>query len=58
MRFRAGDLAFTASVTEAHDEPSPQTGAPLKWLTIQFRAQTDEMHEQALYRATSPSNTP
>ena len=27
MRFRAGGLAFTASVTEVHEEPSPQTGA-------------------------------
>ena len=32
MRFRAGKLAFTASVTEVHEEPSPHTGAPLKWL--------------------------
>src|SRR5215207_8077114 len=52
MRFRADEFAFTASVTEAHDEPSPQTGAPLKWLTIQFRAQTDEVHAQALVAAT------
>jgi hypothetical protein len=55
MHFRAGDLAFTASVTEVHDEPSPQTGAPLKWLTIQFRAQTDEAHEQALAAASERS---
>jgi hypothetical protein len=55
MRFQTGELAFTASVTEAHDEPSTQTGAPLKWLTIQFRAQTDEAHEQALAAATERS---
>jgi len=55
MRFQTGELAFTASVTEAHDEPSTQTGAPLKWLTIQFRAQSDEMHEQALEAATERS---
>jgi hypothetical protein len=55
MRFRAGDLAFTASVTEVHEEPSPQTGAPLKWLTIQFRAQTEELHEQALAAANDGS---
>jgi len=55
MKFKTGELAFTASILEVRDEPSAQTGAPLKWLTIQFRAQSDEMHELALAAASERS---
>jgi hypothetical protein len=48
MKFRAGALEFNAAVAEASESPSPQTGDPLRTLTIQFRAQKIEMHEQAL----------
>lgn len=48
MKFRAGDLEFSATVSESSDLVSPQSGAQLKALTIQFRAQKSGMHEQAL----------
>jgi hypothetical protein len=51
VKFRAGDLEFNATVAESSDFPSPQTGDPLRALTIQFRAQKDAMHEQALVQA-------
>jgi hypothetical protein len=51
MRFRAGELEFNATVAEASESPSPQTGDPLRALTIQFRAQKVPMHEQALVEA-------
>ncbi len=51
MKFRAGELEFNASVVEANQSPSSQTGDPLQSLTIQFRAQKAEMHEQALLEA-------
>jgi hypothetical protein len=51
MKFRAGALEFNATVAEASESPSPQTGDPLRTLTIQFRAQKAAMHEQALDQA-------
>lgn len=51
MRFRAGELEFNATVAEANQLQSPQTGEPLRSLTIQFRAQKATMHEQALLEA-------
>src|SRR5712692_8084712 len=51
MKFRAGELEFNATVAEASESPSPQTGDPLRSLTIQFRAQKLPMHEQALVEA-------
>src|SRR5258708_37362777 len=54
LKFRAGELAFTATVAEASEAPSPQTGDPLRTLTIQFRAQKMPMHEQVLLAAVQP----
>src|SRR6266851_8248818 len=51
MKFRAGELEFNATIAEASESPSPQTGDPLRTLTIQFRAQKVPMHEQALIEA-------
>ena len=51
MKFRAGELEFNANVAESSEAPSPQTGDPLRALTIQFRAQKISMHEQALEQA-------
>ena len=51
MRFKAGELEFNATVADASESPSPQTGDPLRVLTIQFRAQKVPMHEQALDEA-------
>jgi hypothetical protein len=51
MRFRAGSLEFNATVAEASEAPSPQTGDLLRSLIIQFRAQKATMHEQALQEA-------
>jgi len=51
MRFRAGALEFNATIAEASESPSAQTGQPLRTLTIQFRAQQASMHEQALDEA-------
>jgi hypothetical protein len=51
MKFRAGELEFNASVADASEAPSPQTGDLLRSLTIQFRAQKITMHEQALVEA-------
>jgi hypothetical protein len=51
MKFRAGALEFTANVTDAAESPSPQTGDTLRTLTIQFRAQKESMHEQAVEQA-------
>ena len=51
MKFRSGDLEFNANVAESGEAPSPQTGDPLRSLTIQFRAQKIAVHEQALAAA-------
>ena len=51
MKFRAGELEFSATVAESSEAPSPQTGDLLRSLTIQFRAQKITMHEQALEEA-------
>jgi hypothetical protein len=51
LKFRAGELEFNATVAEASESPSPQTGDPLRTLTIQFRAQKLPMHEMALVEA-------
>jgi hypothetical protein len=51
MKFRAGDLEFTASVVESGQSPSPQTGNTLQLLTIQFRAQKAGVHEAAVTEA-------
>src|SRR5712691_13541868 len=51
MKFKAGELEFNATVAEASESPSLQTGGPLRTLTIQFRAQKPAMHEQALDEA-------
>jgi hypothetical protein len=51
VKFRAGGLEFNATVAEAGESPSAQTGEPLRVLTIQFRAQQIPMHEQALEQA-------
>src|ERR1700736_6296625 len=48
MKFRAGDLEFNATVAEAGQVPSPQTGELLRSMTIQFRAQKATMHAQAV----------
>ncbi|MCA1648191.1 MAG: hypothetical protein LC797_22935 [Chloroflexi bacterium] len=51
MKFKAGGLEFNATVADAGEAPSPQTGDPLRTLIIQFRAQKAAMHEQALNEA-------
>jgi hypothetical protein len=51
MKFRAGDLEFTASVVESGQTASPQTGNSLQTLTIQFRAQKAGVHEAAVTEA-------
>jgi hypothetical protein len=51
LKFRAGALEFNANVTEANESASPQTGDPLRTLTIQFRAQKESIHEQAVEQA-------
>jgi hypothetical protein len=51
MKFRAGDLEFTASVVESGQSVSTQTGNPLQLLTIQFRAQKAGVHEAAVTEA-------
>jgi hypothetical protein len=51
MRFRVGDLEFNATVADGSQAPSAQTGALLRSLTIQFRAQKIAMHEQVLLEA-------
>ncbi|HLZ27281.1 MAG TPA: hypothetical protein VKV73_08155 [Chloroflexota bacterium] len=51
MRFRAGDLEFNASVAETREVASRQTGEMLRSITIQFRAQKEAMHAQALAEA-------
>ena len=56
MKFRAGGLEFNANVAEASETPSPQTGNPLRTLTIQFRAQKESMHEEALEQAHAHQN--
>ncbi len=56
MKFRAGGLEFNANVAEASEAPSPQTGNPLRTLTIQFRAQKESIHEQALEQAHAHQN--
>ena len=51
MRFSTGELTFTATVSDSSSSVSAQTGATLRCLTIQFRAQKPEMHGQALAAA-------
>jgi hypothetical protein len=51
VKFRAGGMEFNANVTDATESPSPQTGDPLRTLTIQFRAQKESIHEQAVEQA-------
>jgi hypothetical protein len=51
VKFRTGELEFNATVAAGTQAPSPQTGAVLRSLTIQFRAQKLAMHEQALVEA-------
>jgi hypothetical protein len=51
MKFRAGDFEFNATVAESSESPSPQTGDPLRSMTIQFRAQKAGMHEAAVTEA-------
>jgi hypothetical protein len=51
MKFQAGNLEFNANVSEADESVSPQTGDTLRQLTIQFRAQKESIHEQALEQA-------
>ncbi len=51
MKFRAGDLEFTASVVESSQTASPQTGNALQSLVIQFRAQKAGVHEAAVAEA-------
>jgi hypothetical protein len=48
MRFKVGDLTFSASVADVSQRASAQTGAQLRTLTIQFRAPKQELHEQLL----------
>jgi hypothetical protein len=51
MRFRAGELEFNATVAEASQTTSAQTGDALRSMTIQFRAQKEAMHLQAVSEA-------
>jgi hypothetical protein len=51
VKFRAGDLEFNASVVEAGQLASPQTGNTLQVMTIQFRAQKEGVHEAAVTEA-------
>jgi hypothetical protein len=51
MKFRAGELEFNATVAEASQSPSPQTGELLRSMTIQFRAQKATMHALAVDEA-------
>jgi hypothetical protein len=51
LKFRAGELEFNATIAEASEAPSPQTGDILRTLTIQLRAQKAAMHEQLLVEA-------
>jgi hypothetical protein len=44
MRFRTGELTFTASIVDAGQLTSPQTGAPLRAFTIQFRVPKPDQH--------------
>jgi hypothetical protein len=46
MRFRSGELTFTASIVDASQTTSPQTGAQLRAITIQLRAPKADVHEQ------------
>lgn len=51
MKFRAGDLEFSATVAETSETRSPQTGDMLRAMTIQFRAQKAGVHEAAVTEA-------
>jgi hypothetical protein len=51
MKFRAGDLEFTASVVDSSQSTSTQTGNTIQLLTIQFRAQKAGVHEAAVTEA-------
>jgi hypothetical protein len=51
MRFRSGDLIFTANIVEVGQLTSPQTGALVRAVTIQLRAPKADLHEQLLEAA-------
>jgi hypothetical protein len=51
VKFEAGELSFIGTITEAGQTRSPQTGATLRTLTVQFRAPKPAMHELALETA-------
>src|ERR1700730_13136372 len=51
VKFRAGELEFNASVAEASQVASPQTGEMLRSMTIQFRAQKAAMDALAVAEA-------
>ena len=51
MKFEAGELSFIGTITDAGQTRSPQTGATLRTLTVQFRAPKPAMHELALETA-------
>jgi hypothetical protein len=56
VKFRAGALEFNASVVESAQAPSAQTGNSLASMTIQFRAQKEAVHEQAMNEAQRCQN--
>jgi hypothetical protein len=51
MKFRAGELEFSATVAEVSQLRSPRTGTVLRSMTIQFRAQKAGMHALAVEAA-------
>lgn len=51
MKFRAGELEFNATVAETSQTTSALTGDALRSMTIQFRAQKEAMHLQAVAEA-------
>lgn len=48
MKFRAGDLEFNATVADASQAASAQTGEMVRSMTIQFRAQQAATHALAV----------
>jgi hypothetical protein len=52
VKFRAGELEFTASVVDSSGARSRQSGDQLQSLTVQFRAQKEGMHDAATRTAT------
>src|SRR5690349_6876463 len=51
MRFVVGELRFNATISDSETLISPTTGAALRRLTVQFRAQKADMHARALEAA-------